>query len=164
MIYKIDPTPYILISKSIWATVVGWLMYVLIYLLPIKDLMYCISVTFAINFLAGYIVGMVLQKEHFQIRKGLWAFAEASFFMAFLILLFVLGDWTKQSAHIFKAINISTWAWIYFYSINILRNAKRIFPDSKPIAFLYYILSLECVKSIPYLKNFEENHKQNADN
>lgn len=152
------------ILKSAWVSIMGWLTGMLLYFLPIKDLTYAISLIFVVNFLSGYISGMLVSDEQFNIKKALWAFAEVACYICFIILLFILGSWIKQEHWLYTSIQTATYAWIWFYAINILKNWKRLFPNSKPIAFLYFFLSLEFVKNIPYMKEFQENQKNNKQN
>ena len=49
---------------------------------------------------------------------------------------------------------------LYFYSVNIFRNLAKLIPDSRTLKFLYYVLSFEILKKLPFLKKFEENEKE----
>ena len=51
------------------------------------------------------------------------------------------------------------YALIYFYGVNILKNLNRIFPKNRYIDFLYYVLSFEMIKKIPYLENYKQKQK-----
>ena len=42
---------------------------------------------------------------------------------------------------------------------NILKNLNRIFPKNRYIDFLYYVLSFEMIKKIPYLENYKQKQK-----
>lgn len=148
------------IIKSIFVTLAGWFMSSLLYFLPIRDMMYAILLVFLANFLCGYLAGMIVQHEKFNIKKSLWALAEVAFYIIFLILLFILGRLVNQEGWLMESVRVATYAWIGFYSINILKNLKRGFPNSKPISFLYYMLSLEFLKALPYVKRFEEQQKK----
>ena len=50
----------------------------------------------------------------------------------------------------------------YFYAVNILRNTHRLFPKTRWVKFLYYVLSFEIIAKIPALKGFQE-HKDEVE-
>lgn len=52
----------------------------------------------------------------------------------------------------------------YFYGVNTLRNMRKLFPQSRVLNFLYYILSFEVVKKIPYLQKFIDNEEKIKEN
>ena len=56
------------------------------------------------------------------------------------------------------------YAIIYFYTVNILRNAHKLLPKSKVIHFLFYVLSFEVIKKIPYLQQYIEHADTVAEN
>jgi hypothetical protein len=149
------------IIKSAYYMVCGWVTTVLLYFLPIEDLVVAIGIAFAINFAFGIIAGIVTQKEGIDFKKALWAFAEVAVYLVILSCLYAIGDHMKKADLIFKMASILTWGWIAFYISNWSKNAKRLFPRSRGIAFFYYVFNLEFMKQLPYFKNFERYEKTN---
>lgn len=70
--------------------------------------------------------------------------------------IFFVGEKIGNPSGAMQCITGIVYALIYFYSVNILRNIKGIFPHSRLIAFLYMVVSVEFVKKIPYLTMFTE--------
>ena len=54
------------------------------------------------------------------------------------------------------------YAVIYFYSVNVFRNLAKLFPDSRTLKFLYYVLSFEVLRKLPFLKRFEEQEEKDG--
>jgi len=157
-----DINLYIPALKSIWFSFTGYLLTMLLYFMPLEGLVISISIAFIINFAAGIIAGIVVQREHVDIKKALYAFIEVAVYLVILTCFFTIGDKMKGDIAAFKALSMLTWAWIYFYAANFSKNMKRLFPHSRGFSFTFYVLNLEFIKSIPYLKNFEEHEKRNT--
>jgi len=149
------------IIKATYFTISGWCTAVLLYFLPIKEQTICISIAFVLNFAFGIIAGIAIQHESVQFKKAFLAFSEVAVYLVILTCMFTFGERMKGDAWIFHGLSILTWAWIYFYMSNLSKNLKRLFPGSRGISFLFYVLNLEFIKRIPYLKKFEENEKTN---
>lgn len=137
---------------------------ILAYLTPVKDIMLCIMISFTANFLTGYIAGIVTQCEMFSLKKAKVAIYEAVVYLLLIAIIFTLGEKMGDKEWALKCLSIITYAWIYFYLVNILKNLKRLFPLSRGLAFVYYVVSLEFVKRFPYLKDFidSEKNKENG--
>jgi len=150
--------PYIYI-KSIFYTISGWFSAILLYFLPIKDLVHALAIMFAINFVLGILAGILVQGEKVDFKKALLAFAEIALYLVILTCVFNLGEKMKGSDWIFAMLIWLTWAWHYFYVSNILKNMTRLLPNSKGLRFAYYILGLEFIKRIPGLRGFERKEK-----
>jgi multisubunit Na+/H+ antiporter MnhB subunit len=66
-----------------------------------------------------------------------------------------------------QCVSFVTYSVIYFYSVNILRNVKSLLPSGtlgrRVISFLYYVVSVEFVKKIPYLATYLGGKEDNND-
>lgn len=148
------------IAKAAYYTILSWLTSMLLYFFPIEGLVIAISIAFVANFSFGILTGVIVQRENICIKKALVAFIEVAIYLVILTCFFTIGDKMKGSMPVFQALSILTWAWIYFYSSNLSKNLKRLFPKSRGFSFLFYVLNLEFLKQVPYLKKFEENEKK----
>ena len=108
------------------------------YFAPIQNMVFVIFFVFAINCMAGMIAGIVAKHERFNLKK---------FFHCNL-------DGAIQ------CITGVVYAILYFYGVNTLRNLNILFPESKVIRFLFYVLSFEVVKKIPYMQQFINKEKE----
>mgnify|MGYP003610716465 CR=1 FL=1 len=72
-----------------------------------------------------------------------------------------IGDKMKDGGWVFEVLSAITWGMIYFYVANWTKNLKRLFPSSRGISFIHYILGLEILKNLPLLKNFVDKNPEN---
>ena len=145
--------------KATYFTVSGWLTSMLLYFMPIKELTIVISIAFVVNFVTGIVTGILVQNEPIQFKKALLAFCEVAVYLVIFTTMFSVGERMNSYQSVLTALQVLTWAWIYFYVSNWSKNLKRLLPDSRGIAFFYFVLNLEFMKRIPYLKKFEEYEK-----
>ena len=129
----------------------------LAYFAPISDMVFVIFYLFLFNMLAGMIAGMVVNDESFKLRKFFHCILETFVLYVIVLSVFCLGEKMHNTDGAMQCISGIVYAIVYFYSVNILRNLKLLLPDSRPISFLYYVVSFEIVKRIPYLQNFNEH-------
>jgi len=132
---------------------------VLAYLTPVYDIVICIGFAFAGNFFWGYIAGIVAQKDSFCLKKAKVSIYEVLVYVSIVACLFTIGEKMNDKNLALHSLIMITWIWIYFYLVNIFKNLTRIFPNSRGLAFIYFIISLEFIKRFPYLKEFTENEK-----
>jgi len=145
--------------KAIYYSLSGYFTAMLVYFLPIKDLTIAIAIAFIVNFAFGIIAGILTQHESINFKKALYAFCEVAVYLVILTCMFTLGEKLKGDEWVYRGIYVLTCAWICFYLANWSKNLKRLFPTSRGINFFYFVLNLEFLKRIPYLKKFEEYEK-----
>ena len=131
------------------------------YFAPISDMVFVIFYLFLLNMLAGMVAGMIVDNETFKLKKFFRCITETFVLYVIVLSVFCLGEKMGNKDGAMQCISGIVYAIIYFYSVNILRNLIKVMPDSKPIAFLYYLVSFEIVKKIPYLHDF--NNKLNKE-
>jgi hypothetical protein len=144
--------------------IIGAISSIMAYLTPVHDLLVCIGLAFAGNFLWGYIAGLVVQSDSFCLKKAKVAIYEVVIYCALIAFIYTIGEKMNNKDLALKSLAIITWAWIYFYLVNIFKNLKRLFPTSRGLAFVYFVISLEFNKQFPYLKEFVESEKQQVKN
>ncbi len=144
--------------KSTGVTIVSVL---LSYLAPLTDVVFVIFYVFLINFVAGLVEGTVIEREKFSVRKFFMCLVETLVYFIIVISVYTVGEKMGNVSGAMQCISGVTYAIIYFYTVNIIRNLKMIFPDSMVLKFLYYLLSFEVVKKIPYMQQFINNEKKN---
>lgn len=150
--------------KAAYYTVLGWLSQMVFYFTPIHGLIVGLSISFFISFIFGVLVGILKQDEAVDLKKASRAFSELMTYFVIIAALFVIGDKMKGESWLFEIISAITWGMIYFYVANWTKNMKRLFPNSKGVGFLNFVLGLEFIKKIPYLSDFlEKDKKDEAD-
>lgn len=133
---------------------------IMAYLAPVSSMVYVIFLLFLANCIAGIVSGMVVEKEAFSVRKFFHCLLETLVFFILVILVYILGDLMEKPGAAIQCITGIVYAVIYFYSVNVFRNLAKLFPDSRTLKFLYYVLSFEILKKLPFLKKFEENEQE----
>jgi len=147
--------------------IIGGVISVAAYLSPIQGEIKSLLLLFLLNFFFGYLAGMLAKKEKFSFKKAFACIKEATIFFLLVCALYYIGDHKGNSAGALQCISFITYAIVYFYSLNILKNCKEILHDEsaayKVVAFLYYLISVEFIKHIPflsmYLKGVEQDSK-----
>lgn len=143
--------------KPLMVTIISVIM---AYLAPVSSMVYVIFLLFLANCIAGIVAGIVVEKEAFSVKKFFRCLLETMVFFILVILVYVLGDLMDKPGAAIQCITGIVYAVIYFYSVNVFRNLTRLFPDSRTLKFLYYVLSFEVLKKLPFLKRFEENEEE----
>lgn len=136
----------------------------LAYFAPLNDMVFIIFFIFLINMLAGMISGIVVNNEPFNNKKFFKCLMETFVFYVIVLCIYVIGEKLGNIEGAMQCITGVVYAILYFYGTNILRNANQLFPDSKTLAFIYYVVSFEIVKKIPYLQQFNNQCNQSKEN
>ena len=137
----------------------GWISSMVFYFTPIHGLIIGLSIAFFISFGFGILAGILKQDEAVDLKKASRAFSELATYFVIIASLFVIGDKMEDGGWVYEVLSAITWGMIYFYIANWTKNMKRLFPGSRGIAFLNFVLGLEFLKRIPYLKDFVEQEK-----
>lgn len=146
--------------RNLLVTVFGVLMG---YFAPLKDIVFVIFFIFLLNCIFGLVAGVGVQGEKFSLKKFFRCIVETLVFYVIVLSIYVIGEKMGNVDGALQCISGVVYAIIYFYSVNILRNANKLLPKSKVIKFLYYVLSFEVIKKIPYLQQFQEKKDEVED-
>lgn len=143
---------------NIKTTVVAVTMQMLAYFKPLDDELFILSMIFIVNFVSGLLNDLIVNNRNFSFRKAWRCVTEVTMFFFMCLVIFTFGEkkgWEDRST---QAVSFLTYVITWFYSQNILRNLKSMMKPGGAahgvIAFLYYIVSVEFVKKIPYLKKW----------
>ena len=127
------------------------------YFAPLKDIVFVIFFIFLLNCIFGLIAGVGVQGERFNLKKFFRCILETLVFYVIVLSIYLVGEKMGNPSGAVQCISGVVYAIIYFYTVNILRNAHKLLPKSKGIKFLYYVLSFEVIKKIPYLQQYMDN-------
>ncbi|MCI1681453.1 MAG: hypothetical protein LKI39_02730 [Bacteroides sp.] len=133
--------------KNFWAWLVALL---LAAFQPLSVALLVLMCAWTINILIG-IAADKNQGEDFKLKKALSAAAQLGLIFA---VLFIISLATTGYGEYGIAATIAKWGtWIvsYFYVTNVFRNATKLWPNSKVIAFIYSFLTTE---AFGYIKSF----------
>lgn len=126
------------------------------YFAPLKDVVFVIFFVFLLNCVFGLIAGVGVQGEKFSLKKFFRCIMETLVFYIIVLSVYLVGEKMGNPEGAIQCISGLVYAIIYFYFVNILRNAHKLLPKSKGIKFMYYVLSFEIIKKIPYLQEYQE--------
>ena len=127
------------------------------YFAPLKDIVFVIFFIFLLNTIFGLIAGVGVQGEKFNLKKFFRCIMETLVFYVIVLSIYIVGDKMGNPDGAIQCISGVTYAIIYFYTVNILRNAHKLMPKNKVIKFLFYVLSFEVIKKLPYMQQYMEN-------
>ncbi len=122
---------------------------------PIANLIFAIFIIFLLNCIAGIIADIVVGKGAFDLKKFFHCLLETMVFYMIIMSVYVIGDKLLNMDRAIQCSTVIVYAILYFYSVNILRNCYKLFPTSRTLKFLFYVLSFEIIKKIPYMERFK---------
>lgn len=134
------------------------------YFAPIHDIFCAIGVILLLNFVSGLVTGILRNNEAFDLKKAFVCMIQGAILFTLIGAIFFVGDKIDNPDGATYAISAIIYASIWFYSVNILRNMKTLFPNWKLIAFLYFVISVEFIKKIPYLMEFYGANPKETEN
>lgn len=132
----------------------------LAYFAPLNDMVFIIFFIFLVNMMAGMISGIVVDNEPFNNKKFFKCLVETFVFYIIVLCIYVIGEKLGNLDGAMQCITGVVYAILYFYGTNTLRNLNKLFPDNKTLAFIYYVVSFEIVKRIPYMAQFNQKCKE----
>lgn len=136
------------------------------YFNPIHGEIESLMIIFAFNFIAGLLCDLLVNRAKFRYKKAMRCFFELTCMMVFISAMFSIGERKNDTEGVLQMVSFVTYVVIWFYSQNILRNLKLLFKTGTMhniFAFLYYIVSVEFVKRIPFLVEYFELDSSNND-
>lgn len=153
--------------EQIRNVIVGIVTAVLAYLKPIEGELWSLFLIFFVNFVFGYLSGMIAKGEDFNFKKAFRCIGEATVFFILCTAIYAIGKFKGQEAGALQCVSFITYTIIYFYSTNVLKNLKLIFKDGTApwsvVSFIYYVLRFKFIERIPYLSDYMNIKGRNTD-
>ena len=135
---------------------------------PIQDLILAIIVLLSVNFASGLIED-ALHAGGWSWKKAFKTFYELFVLCGIGFFVFAIGNFLHEKQGAIQCLTAIYFAAIWFYGVNILNNWKKILPEGSTIyrfiSFIHFVVSLQIVEKIPYLKAFlqQENNENITD-
>lgn len=143
--------------------IVGVVLAILAYLKPIEGELLSLMIVFVLNFVFGYLSGMIAKGENFELKKAVVCIGHATVFFVLCAAIYVIGRLKGQMEGSVQCVSFISYLVLWFYGCNILKNLKQIFKKGTPpwyvVSFLYYLMRFKFIEKIPYLSdylNYEE--------
>jgi hypothetical protein len=128
------------------------------YLRPLDGELETMLAVFFCNCICGLLADIIGRNGGFKFKKAWRCIVESMVFFGLVGFIYFIGDHKGNPSGALQCVSLISYAIIWFYSTNILRNLGIILPNEtvghRCIMFLYYVASVEFVKKIPYLADF----------
>ena len=136
-------------------------------LFPIRDFMIAMIIVFSLNYLFGWIAGMV-HGEKWSLKKSMVFFYHCTIFFVLTASLFITGHFLHNDGETLGVVKALCGVAIWFYAANIARNWQAMLVEDttmyKVAGFVYYVLTLKMVDKIPYLSEYLKNGSKTNNN
>lgn len=137
------------------------------FFMPIQDLMLAILILLGVNFLSGWIEDCI-HADGWKWKKAFKAFYECCVLCGIGAFIFVMGHYMHKQDSSIQCLTAIYFAAIWFYSVNILGNWRKILVKGTTIysfiTFLHWLVSMKFVEKIPYLSEFINSGEEKEGN
>ena len=127
------------------------------FFMPISDFIIAMLILLGVNFLSGWIEDEI-HSDGWKWKKAFKTFYECCVLVGIGAFVFVMGHFMHRSSGAIQCLTAIYAAAIWFYSVNILNNWKKILPDGttlyRLVKFLHFVISMKFVEKVPFLKEF----------
>lgn len=131
---------------------------------PIKDFMFAMLILLTVNLFFG-IASAVAKGEP-------WSWKKAAMFLVFcgglaftFASMFAVGHFLHNDAEAALCVKYACWIAVWVFGTNILRNWRSMLrPGTSTYKFvdiLYYILTVQFVEKLPFVKKWQEEQSKN---
>lgn len=138
---------------------------VLSFFMPISDFMVAMIMLFIVNFVFGLLADIV-NGYGWNKKKANMFFLYCLVFFAIAMFIFTIGHLLHAHNEAIQGVKYLCIVALWFFGVNISRNWMNITKDGstfhKLANFIYYVLSMQIVEKIPFLKQFMEDKKENG--
>lgn len=136
-----------------WAAVIS-------FFLPIGDFIVAMILLFVTNSVFGLLADIVHGKG-WNRRKAVHFFLYCLVFFAIALCIFTIGHLLHARDEAVQGVKYLCVVSVWFFGVNIMRNWMQITPEGSTFHrlahFIYYLLSMEFVERIPYLRQFMDD-------
>lgn len=148
--------------ENIKSLFIGIITGIVAYLNPIAGDIVAMLAVFALNFIFGLLAALFACNENFSFRKAWKCVTEATIFFVLVCSIYFIGEQKDNKEGALQCISFVSYSVFYFYGVNMLRNMKLLLPDSRTIAFIYDVVSIEFAKKIPGLSHYLGKQKMQS--
>lgn len=136
---------------------------ILSFFMPIKDFIEAMILLFLVNFVFGVLADIV-NGQGWSKRKANIFFLYCLVFFAVALFIFSIGELMHAHAEAVQGVKYLCVVCLWFFGVNISRNWREITREgstfNKLASFIYYVLSMQVVEKIPFLKQFIEDRNK----
>lgn len=133
---------------------------------PIKDFMTAAVLLFIVNFFCGLLADIVVGNK-WQTKKALIFVWYCFLYFGLCAFVFACGHFMRNEEGAVQCVSYVCYLALYIYGVNIVRNLKKVVVSGSSmyriLDIIYYVLTFEFVKKIPYLSNYFEARRLEED-
>lgn len=115
---------------------------------PIRIAVWVLLVFFTVNFFVGYKNDVQINKRDFSLKKAFDGVKQLILYYALIFIVNMALGLYEEANLAEAATKFMTWIVSYWYLVNILRNAREIFPGNETLKFLYDLLTVQVLEMI----------------
>ena len=134
---------------------------------PIRIAVWVLLVFFTVNFFVGYKSDVQINKRDFSLKKAFDGVKQLILYYALIFIVNMALGLYEETNLAEAATKFMTWIVSYWYLVNILRNAREIFPGNETLKFLYDLLTVQVLEMLLArfgLRSHRRSHRTNRDN
>lgn len=121
---------------------IAWIVIISIFA-PIRVAILVLMFFFFINFMVGFKNDEIVHNKDFSLKKAFEGIKLLMLYYAIIFLVFVALSLFNENELAESATKFISWIVCYWYLVNVLRNAKEIFPWSRGLKFMYDLMTVE---------------------
>lgn len=137
---------------------------ILAYFEPIMLMALVVIVVFITDFVTG-VWASFKEGKTFRSSLARWSFVKLLVYLGHATLVFFVCDnmgISKDTA--VNVVKVIIWAVIYVEGLSVNENLLRIYPESKFIRFMHYLLSVEFLRYMPIMANYFKDSEKDKFN
>lgn len=138
---------------------------------PIRIAVWVLLVFFTVNFFVGYKSDVQINKRDFSLKKAFDGVKQLILYYALIFIVNMTLGLYEETNLAEAATKFMTWIVSYWYLVNILRNAREVFPGNETLKFLYDLLTVQVLEMLlarfglrPQRRRNRINHDDESNN
>ena len=125
----------------------AWLVFISV-ISPIRIAVWVLLVFFTVNFFVGYKSDIQINKRDFSLKKAFDGVKQLILYYALIFIVNMALGLYEETNLAESATKFMTWIVSYWYLVNILRNARDVFPGNETLKFLYDLLTVPVLEML----------------
>lgn len=130
---------------------------------PIQDALFILGLSVTVSILYGIRADKMIHKKNFCLKKAWEAIQQMLLFWTLIFVIHSTGSRFEDQALSETGVKWLTYVAVYFYILNILKNAKQIHPGNKAIEFLYDVLTTDIFNRLQDMIGLKKYRKLKED-
>lgn len=130
---------------------------------PIRDFMTAVVILFIVNFICG-VTADIVGGHTWSSKKALIFILYCFIYFGLCAFIFACGHFMRNENGAVQCISYICYVALYIYGTNIIRNLKKcVIVGSalyRILDIIYFVLTFEFIKKIPYLKEYYDTLNQ----